>query len=78
MSAGTGAAGIRVSVDPAGCQRYGQCALEAPEVFALADHDPVARVLLDPVPVELVEQAETAVDLCPMQALTVVPAQPSS
>ena len=70
-------AGIRVRVDPAACQRYGQCALEAPEVFALADADPVSRVLLDPVPAELVDQAETAIDLCPMQALSAEAVHPS-
>jgi ferredoxin len=61
---------MRVSVDAAVCLRYGQCALEAPEVFALQDGDQVTRVLLDPVPEQLVTAAETAVDQCPMQVLT--------
>ena len=62
---------MRITVEERGCLRYGMCVLEAPEVFAL-DDDEIARVLVDPVPDELVEQASVAVDQCPMQALVVV------
>jgi ferredoxin len=63
---------MRITVEERGCLRYGMCVLEAPEVFALDDDDEIARVLVDPVPDQLAEQAAVAVDQCPMQALVVV------
>lgn len=63
---------MRITVEERGCLRYGMCVLEAPEVFALEDDDEIARVLVDPVPERLAEQASTAVDACPMQALMIV------
>jgi ferredoxin len=64
--------GMRITVEERGCLRYGLCVAEAPEVFALDDDDEIARVLVDPVPDHLVDQAEAGVDLCPMQALSIV------
>jgi len=61
---------VRISVDPRSCLRYGVCAMEQPDLFALEDDDETARVLQNPVPDPLVARAEAVVDLCPMQALT--------
>jgi ferredoxin len=63
---------MRITVEERGCLRYGMCVLEAPGVFALEDDDEIARVLVDPVPEHLAEQAATAVDQCPMQALAIL------
>lgn len=60
---------MEIAVDGTKCQRYGQCALEAPQVFALEDEGP-SRVLAD-VPDSALDDALNAAELCPMQAITV-------
>jgi ferredoxin len=61
---------IRVSVDESRCEGHGLCEAAAPGVFELGD-DGFAAVLLDPVPDDLIGQAEAGVRLCPVAALTI-------
>ena len=57
-----------IVIDGTRCQRYGQCVLEAPDVFVLADSGPVG--VLPGAPESARPEAEAAADLCPMQAIT--------
>lgn len=58
---------IHIDVDTDKCQHYGQCALEAPDVFQLTD----SETLEWKATAEQSDQAdvERAVDVCPMQAI---------
>ncbi|WP_062210609.1 ferredoxin [Demequina oxidasica] len=59
---------INVKVDMSQCQHYGQCVLEAPHVFELNAKDRleyVAQVADDDR-----EAIEDAIDICPMQAIS--------
>ncbi|WP_061963122.1 ferredoxin [Demequina aurantiaca] len=61
---------INVKVDMSQCQHYGQCVLEAPSVFELNAKDRleyVAQVADDER-----EAIEDAIDICPMQAISMV------
>ena len=64
----TNAAPRSVRVDDLACEGHGRCQNAAPEVFRL-DEDDISRVILDPVPPELLEKVERAVRLCPRQAV---------
>lgn len=57
-----------VSVDEFACEGHGRCQNAAPEVFRLDEGD-ISRVILDPVPSNLVPAVERAVRLCPRQAV---------
>lgn len=61
---------IKVNVDMAKCQHYGQCVFEAPDVFTLNADDKLEYV----ADVDDSERAnvEAAIDVCPMQAIFIV------
>jgi ferredoxin len=61
---------IKVNVDMAKCQHYGQCVFEAPDVFKLNADDKLEYV----AEVDDSERAnvEAAIDVCPMQAIFIV------
>lgn len=59
---------VRIIVDEAKCQGYGQCCHEAPGIFQLGD-PPVSHP--DVVEESLREEVERAADACPMQAIVV-------
>ena len=61
---------IKVNVDMAKCQHYGQCVFEAPDVFKLNADDKLEYV----ADVDESERAnvEAAIDVCPMQAIFIV------
>jgi ferredoxin len=61
---------IKVNVDMAKCQHYGQCVFEAPDVFTLNADDKLEYV----AEVDDSERAnvEAAIDVCPMQAIFIV------
>jgi len=60
---------VKVHVDMEKCQHYGQCVFEADDVFSLGDDGK----LIYKVDVDDSRRAdvESAVDVCPMQAITV-------
>jgi ferredoxin len=60
---------VRIHVDQARCEGHGVCQAAAPEVFDL-DDDGVVLVRLDPVPAELEALARSAVNQCPVAAMT--------
>lgn len=60
---------IKIDVDMKKCQHYGQCVFEAPEVFQL-DRDDKLQYQAE-APDEMLADLEAAVDVCPMQAITV-------
>ena len=63
--------GVRVSADLLRCCGSGQCARALPQVFDQRPGDGRVRVL-DPSPApELLPRLEEAVELCPVQAITV-------
>jgi ferredoxin len=63
---------MKVKVDLFACQSYANCVIEAPEVFDLDEGTSKVVVLLDPVPEELLADAERAVASCPVKAIELV------
>jgi ferredoxin len=61
---------IKVEVDMAKCQHYGQCVFEAPKVFKLNEEDKLEYV--GEVEDAELDNVEAAVDICPMQAIRIV------
>ncbi|TXN31268.1 ferredoxin [Lacisediminihabitans profunda] len=61
---------IKIQVDMALCQHYGQCVFEAPNVFHLNDDDKL-EYLAEADDSER-DNVEAAVDVCPMQAIRIV------
>ncbi len=60
---------MKITVDGTKCQRYGQCELEAPDVFTLPAEGP--SQVLPTASEEHLDDAFAAADLCPMQAISV-------
>jgi ferredoxin len=60
---------VKVHVDMEKCQHYGQCVFEADDVFSLGDDGKlVYKIDVDD---SRRSDVESAVDVCPMQAITV-------
>ena len=61
---------IKIDVDMYQCQHYGQCVFEAPAIFHLNDDDKLEYL----AEADDSERAnvESAVDVCPMQAIRIV------
>lgn len=60
---------MKIHVDMEKCQHYGQCVFEADDVFSLGDDGKlVYKVDVDD---SRRSDVEGAVDVCPMQAITV-------
>lgn len=61
---------IKIDVDMTLCQHYGQCVFEAPKIFHLNDDDKLEYL----AEADDSERAnvESAVDVCPMQAIRIV------
>ncbi len=61
---------IKIDVDMAKCQHYGQCVFEAPNIFRLNNDDKLEYTAV----ADDSERAnvEAAVDVCPMQAIRIV------
>ena len=66
---------MRIVVDRQLCQGHGVCALEAPEVFAVAESEdgsyPEVDVLVAEPPEELRAGVEAAVRYCPNRVLSI-------
>ncbi|GAB3140749.1 ferredoxin [Marisediminicola antarctica] len=61
---------IKIEVDMALCQHYGQCVFEAPNIFKLNDDDKLEYVASADDSER--DNVESAVDVCPMQAIRIV------
>jgi ferredoxin len=61
---------IKINVDMAKCQHYGQCVFEAPEIFRLNADDKLEYVAEADDSER--DNIEAAVDVCPMQAIFIV------
>ena len=61
---------IAINVDMDKCQHYGQCVFEAPDVFTLIDDDKLEFVAS--ADDSRRSDIESAVDVCPMQAISIV------
>jgi ferredoxin len=61
---------IKIEVDMSLCQNYGQCVFEAPRIFHLNDDDKLEH--LAEANEDERDQVESAVDVCPMQAIRIV------
>jgi ferredoxin len=61
---------ITIRVDMDKCQHYGQCVFEAPTVFRLNDDDKLEYTATADDSER--DNVEAAVDVCPMQAITLV------
>ena len=61
---------VKIKVDMKECQHYGQCVFEAPNLFRLNENDKLEYIA------EADESdrknVENAVDVCPMQAISIV------
>jgi ferredoxin len=62
---------MKVIVDADLCLGCGICEGIAPDVFSLGS-DPVANVLLDPVPDKYAADVREAIDQCPEEAISIV------
>lgn len=60
---------MKVEVDFVACEMHGDCVMEAPEVFDLADDSDVVTVLDDSPPDTLRGKVETAARMCPVAAI---------
>jgi ferredoxin len=60
---------IKINVDMYQCQNYGQCVFEAPNVFHLNDDDKLEH--LAEADDDERANVENAVDVCPMQAISI-------
>ncbi len=58
---------LKIYVDMEKCQHYGQCVFEAPDIFKLNDDDKLEYVATadDSRRTDI----ESAIDVCPMQAI---------
>jgi ferredoxin len=61
---------IKIHVDMDTCQHYGQCVFEAPRIFTLNGDDKL-EYLAEANDDER-DEVESAVDVCPMQAIRIV------
>ena len=61
---------MRVTADTDTCQAFGNCLLEAPDVFDLDEENAAVVVLQAHPPEGLRPAVEAAVRNCPVQALT--------
>jgi ferredoxin len=61
---------INVDVDMDKCQHYGQCVFEAPDIFKLNENDKLEFVAT--ADDSRRSDVESAVDVCPMQAISIV------
>jgi ferredoxin len=61
---------ITIDVDMDKCQHYGQCVFEAPDIFKLNDNDKLEFVAT--ADDSRRGDVESAVDVCPMQAISIV------
>lgn len=59
---------IKIEVDMDVCQSYGQCVFEAEDVFQLDDNGKLQYK--KEVPDDRLDDIESAVDVCPMQAIS--------
>lgn len=61
---------VKINVDMAKCQHYGQCVFEAPKIFRLNNDDKL-EYTAEADDSELAN-VEAAIDVCPMQAIFIV------
>jgi ferredoxin len=61
---------VKINVDMAKCQHYGQCVFEAPNIFRLNNDDKL-EYTAEADDSELAS-VEAAIDVCPMQAIFIV------
>lgn len=61
---------ININVDMDKCQHYGQCVFEAPDIFKLNDNDKLEYIAT--AEGSRRSDIESAVDVCPMQAISIV------
>jgi ferredoxin len=61
---------MKINVDMAKCQHYGQCVFEAPEIFKLNNEDKLEYIA--EADDSQLEKVEAAIDICPMQAISIV------
>jgi len=61
---------VKIKVDMKECQHYGQCVFEAPNLFRLNENDKLEYIAEADESDR--ENVENAVDVCPMQAISIV------
>ncbi len=62
---------MRVTVDLGRCNAYGNCVIEAPDVFDIDDANGLAIVLDANPPEEKRKKVEAAARLCPVLAIAI-------
>jgi ferredoxin len=60
---------ITIDIDMDKCQHYGQCVFEAEDIFQLDDDGKIQYT--KEVPEDRKDDVENAVDVCPMQAISI-------
>ena len=61
---------MKIKVDMKECQHYGQCVFEAPNLFRLNENDKLEHIAEADESER--KNVENAVDVCPMQAISIV------
>jgi ferredoxin len=61
---------MKIKVDMKECQHYGQCVFEAPNLFRLNENDKLEYIAEADESER--KNVENAVDVCPMQAISIV------
>jgi ferredoxin len=61
---------MKIQVDMTRCQHYGQCVYEAPEFFRLNEQDELEYTA--DVNDDAIAEVEAAINICPMQAISIV------
>jgi ferredoxin len=61
---------VKIKVDMKECQHYGQCVFEAPNLFRLNENDKLEYIAEADESER--KNVENAVDVCPMQAISIV------
>lgn len=60
---------ITIDIDMDKCQNYGQCVFEAEDIFQLDDDGEIQFTKEEPN--DRLDDVENAVDVCPMQAISI-------
>lgn len=60
---------MKADIDRSGCIGCGMCENICPEVFQL-DDEQISTVIVEPIPEDLIDQAKTARDSCPVSVIS--------
>jgi|AntAceMinimDraft_1070359.scaffolds.fasta_scaffold114820_2 ferredoxin len=63
---------MNVEIDTILCKAYGNCTFEAPDFFEVSDATGKAKLLVDVIPDDRVDEIQSAAEACPTQAIRIL------